>query len=184
MRRIRARRVGGSCGPCGSRRQPIRMPPIAFLEHPRPRLPPARRRLLAASGPRTRPTARPPRSSSPCDGETMGGKRSPSSSGRRARRDHLGRIVDDRRAFVVGVCVRPAASRVGCDRRSCSPPPRSGPPLRASTDCILDVHRDNHRAQGAYRRAGFEPTGETLTEPDRSRDRDGTGRCPEGIGSR
>ena len=29
----------------------------------------------------------------------------------------------------------------------------------------LDVHRDNHRAQGAYRRAGFAPTGETLTGP-------------------
>ena len=29
----------------------------------------------------------------------------------------------------------------------------------------LDVHRDNHRAQGAYRRSGFEPTGEELTGP-------------------
>ena len=29
----------------------------------------------------------------------------------------------------------------------------------------LDVHRDNLRAQGAYRRAGFEPTGETFTGP-------------------
>ena len=27
------------------------------------------------------------------------------------------------------------------------------------------MHRDNLRAQGAYRRSGFEPTGETLTGP-------------------
>ncbi len=33
------------------------------------------------------------------------------------------------------------------------------------SELMLDVHRDNHRAQGAYRRAGFEPTGETLTGP-------------------
>jgi ribosomal protein S18 acetylase RimI-like enzyme len=32
-------------------------------------------------------------------------------------------------------------------------------------ELLLDVHRDNHRAQAAYRRAGFEPTGETLTGP-------------------
>ena len=80
------------------------------------------------------------------------------------QKDHLGRYVDDRRAFVVGVWVRP-------DRRG------SGAVdllLAAAADWAaaqgldrlhLDVHRDNHRAQGAYRRAGFAPTGETLTGP-------------------
>ncbi|MFB7891043.1 GNAT family N-acetyltransferase [Microbacterium sp. NPDC056044] len=76
--------------------------------------------------------------------------------------DHLGRFVDDRRADVVGVYVNPAhrgtgavdlllaaaaawASHQGLHRLS------------------LDVHRDNPRAQGAYRRAGFVPTGETFS---------------------
>ena len=80
------------------------------------------------------------------------------------QKDHLGRYVDDRRAFVVGVWVRP-------DRRG------SGAVdllLAAAAEWAaalgldrlhLDVHRDNHRAQGAYRRAGFAPTGETLTGP-------------------
>ena len=78
------------------------------------------------------------------------------------QRDHLGRIVDDRRAFVVGVYVRPAQRASGVIDLL----------LAASAEWAaglgldrlhLDVHRDNHRAQGAYRRAGFEPTGETLT---------------------
>ncbi|WP_457098668.1 GNAT family N-acetyltransferase [Microbacterium sp. P5_E9] len=80
------------------------------------------------------------------------------------QKDHLGRYVDDRRGFVVGVWVRP-------DRRG------SGAVdllLAAAADWAaaqgldqlhLDVHRDNLRAQGAYRRAGFLPTGETLTGP-------------------
>lgn len=76
--------------------------------------------------------------------------------------DHLGRFVDDRRADVVGVYVNPAhrgsgavdlllaaaaewATRQGLHRLS------------------LDVHRDNPRAQAAYRRAGFVPTGETFS---------------------
>ena len=78
------------------------------------------------------------------------------------QKDHAGRFVDDRRADVVGVYVNPAhrgsgavdallaaaaewAAGLGLDRIS------------------LDVHRDNHRAQGAYRRAGFTPTGETFS---------------------
>ena len=32
-----------------------------------------------------------------------------------------------------------------------------------ATTLTLDVHADNLRAQGAYRRAGFAPTGETFT---------------------
>jgi ribosomal protein S18 acetylase RimI-like enzyme len=76
------------------------------------------------------------------------------------QKDALGRYVDDRRADVVGVYVNPAhrgtgavdallaaagawAASLGLDRIS------------------LDVHRDNPRAAGAYRRAGFVPTGET-----------------------
>jgi RimJ/RimL family protein N-acetyltransferase len=31
------------------------------------------------------------------------------------------------------------------------------------TRLSLDVHRENLRAQAAYRRAGFAPTGETFT---------------------
>jgi RimJ/RimL family protein N-acetyltransferase len=78
--------------------------------------------------------------------------------------DHLGRFVDDRRAFVVGVYVRPEHRGSGAIDSL----------LLAAADwaaaqglrrLVLDVHRDNHRAQGAYRRAGFEPTGETLTGP-------------------
>jgi ribosomal protein S18 acetylase RimI-like enzyme len=34
-----------------------------------------------------------------------------------------------------------------------------------ATYLSLDVHADNHRAQGAYRRAGFAPTGESFTGP-------------------
>ena len=48
--------------------------------------------------------------------------------------DHLGRIVDDRRAFVVGVYVRP--SHRGPGRSTCSsPPPPSGRPRSGSTSC-------------------------------------------------
>ena len=36
---------------------------------------------------------------------------------------------------------------------------------RARDRIHLDVHRDNLRAQAAYRRAGFEPTGETFSGP-------------------
>ncbi|WP_109209466.1 MULTISPECIES: GNAT family N-acetyltransferase [Microbacterium] len=76
--------------------------------------------------------------------------------------DHLGRFVDDRRADVVGVYVNPAYRGSGAVDLL----------LAAAADWAaglgltllhLDVHRDNLRAQGAYRRAGFEPTGETYT---------------------
>jgi len=76
--------------------------------------------------------------------------------------DHLGRFVDDRRADVVGVYVSPAHRGSGAVDLL----------LAAAADWVselgltrlsLDVHRDNPRAQAAYRRAGFVPTGETFT---------------------
>lgn len=78
--------------------------------------------------------------------------------------DHLGRIMDDRKAFVVGVYVRPGNRGSGAVDGL----------LDAATEWVLaqglrrvhlDVHRDNLRAQAAYRRSGFEPTGETITGP-------------------
>jgi RimJ/RimL family protein N-acetyltransferase len=76
--------------------------------------------------------------------------------------DHLGRIIDDRRADVVGVYVRPQWRSTGAVDLL----------LDAAAEWTLslglhrlhlDVHRDNVRAQGAYRRAGFTPTGETFS---------------------
>jgi ribosomal protein S18 acetylase RimI-like enzyme len=34
---------------------------------------------------------------------------------------------------------------------------------RGFPEVVLDVHRDNARAQGAYRRAGFAPSGVAFT---------------------
>lgn len=78
------------------------------------------------------------------------------------QKDHMGRYVDDRRADVVGVYVRPALRGTGAVDLL----------LAAAAEWVLDqgldrvqldVHRDNLRAQAAYRRSGFAPTGETLT---------------------
>jgi GNAT superfamily N-acetyltransferase len=78
--------------------------------------------------------------------------------------DHLDRDVTQMRADVVGVYVRPGKRGDGTIDRL----------LAAATEwatvvgvesITLDVHAQNLRAQGAYRRAGFEPTGETLTGP-------------------
>jgi GNAT superfamily N-acetyltransferase len=78
--------------------------------------------------------------------------------------DHLDRDVTQKRADVVGVYVRPGKRGDGTIDRL----------LAAATEwatvvgvesITLDVHAENLRAQGAYRRAGFEPTGETLTGP-------------------
>jgi ribosomal protein S18 acetylase RimI-like enzyme len=43
---------------------------------------------------------------------------------------------------------------------------------RGADELTLDVHAENHRAQGAYRKVGFVATGERL-ERHRSRARDG-----------
>ena len=80
------------------------------------------------------------------------------------QKDALGRFVDDRRADVVGVYVRPSLRGSGAVDLL----------LAAAAAWVreqglgrvqLDVHRDNLRAQAAYRRAGFTPTGETFTGP-------------------
>lgn len=78
------------------------------------------------------------------------------------QKDHLGRYVDDRRADVVGVWVRPDNRGSGAIDLLLSAASEwvRGLGLRS---IHLDVHRDNARAQGAYRRAGFEPTGETFS---------------------
>jgi RimJ/RimL family protein N-acetyltransferase len=78
--------------------------------------------------------------------------------------DHLGRFLDDRRAFVVGVYVRPADRGSGAIDLLLAAAAEWAAGLGVDR-LHLDVHRDNLRAQAAYRRAGFEPTGETLTGP-------------------
>ncbi|KRA23468.1 acetyltransferase [Microbacterium sp. Root61] len=80
------------------------------------------------------------------------------------QRDHLGRIVDDRRADVVGVYVDPAGRGTGAIDALLAAAGAWVATL-GLREIHLDVHRDNLRAQGAYRRAGFAPTGETLTGP-------------------
>jgi ribosomal protein S18 acetylase RimI-like enzyme len=77
-------------------------------------------------------------------------------------RSDQGRIADDRRAFVVGVWVRPPARGSGAVDALLAAAAQWAARLEMRT-LYLDVHRDNARAQGAYRRAGFLPTGETLT---------------------
>ena len=76
--------------------------------------------------------------------------------------DHLGRFVDDRRADVVGVYVNPAHRGTGAIDLLLAAAAEWVTSL-GLTRLSLDVHRDNPRAQGAYRRAGFVPTGETFT---------------------
>jgi ribosomal protein S18 acetylase RimI-like enzyme len=78
--------------------------------------------------------------------------------------DHLGRFVDDRRADVVGVYVNPAHRGTGTVDAllDAAAAWAASQGLRRLT---LDVHADNPRAQGAYRRNGFAPTGVTFTGP-------------------
>ena len=80
------------------------------------------------------------------------------------QKDHLGKYVDDRRADVVGVWVRPGSRGSGAIDALLVAAAEfvTGAGLRRMQ---LDVHRDNRRAQAAYRRAGFAPTGETFTGP-------------------
>ncbi|MCR2792660.1 GNAT family N-acetyltransferase [Microbacterium sp. zg.Y625] len=78
--------------------------------------------------------------------------------------DHLGRFVDDRRADVVGVWVRPDSRGSGAIDLLLDAAAQWAQSAGLSR-VHLDVHRDNTRAQAAYRRAGFLPTGETLDGP-------------------
>ena len=78
--------------------------------------------------------------------------------------DHLGRIVDDRRADVVGVYVAPAHRGAGVvDLLFDAVAGWVG--ARGLRRLTLDVHADNPRAEAAYRRNGFVPTGVTFTGP-------------------
>jgi ribosomal protein S18 acetylase RimI-like enzyme len=79
-------------------------------------------------------------------------------------KDHLGRIVDDRRAYVVGVYLRPPQRGTGVIDALFAAAAEFAT-SQGLDRLTLDVHRDNLRAQGAYRRIGFVPTGETLTGP-------------------
>ena len=78
--------------------------------------------------------------------------------------DYHGRLIEHRRAVLVGVYVRPQHRGAGlidalidAAAQWCR--------QRDVTELVLDVHRDNVRAQRAYRRAGFAPTGSTVIGP-------------------
>jgi RimJ/RimL family protein N-acetyltransferase len=76
--------------------------------------------------------------------------------------DHLGRYVDDRRADVVGVYVSPAHRGTGTVDALLDAAAAWAASLGIAR-LTLDVHADNARAQAAYRRNGFVPTGVALT---------------------
>ena len=78
--------------------------------------------------------------------------------------DHLGRTVEQRRADVVGVYVQPAHRGKGVvDALLAAAVDWAA---AAGMDVVgLDVHVDNVRAQAAYRRFGFTPTGVTTAGP-------------------
>lgn len=76
--------------------------------------------------------------------------------------DHHGRTVDAPRGDVVGVFIRQEARGRGVVDALFDAAARWA---RAIGDdrLVLDVHADNQRAQAAYRRAGFTPTGLEFT---------------------
>lgn len=76
--------------------------------------------------------------------------------------DHTGRTVYVTRADVVGVFVR--AEHRGAGVIGALLDAAAGWVATLGLDRVtLDVHRDNARAQAAYRRSGFVPTGVTFT---------------------
>lgn len=78
--------------------------------------------------------------------------------------DHLDREVDVRCADIVGVYVEPIHRGDGTiDALFAAAAAWAG--KVGITTLSLDVHAENLRAQGAYRRAGFVPTGEAFTGP-------------------
>jgi GNAT superfamily N-acetyltransferase len=78
--------------------------------------------------------------------------------------DHLDRDVTQKRADLVGVYVRPGRRGDGTIDRLLAAAAEWATSVGAGS-LTLDVHADNLRAQRAYRRAGFEPTGETVSGP-------------------
>jgi GNAT superfamily N-acetyltransferase len=77
-------------------------------------------------------------------------------------RDALGRDVTQRRADVVGVYVAQSHRGAGILGRLFDAA-EEWAAKRGTEGLTLDVHRDNARAQAAYRKAGFSPTGATFT---------------------
>lgn len=76
--------------------------------------------------------------------------------------DHTGRTVFVTRADVVGVFVR-SDRRGGGAIDALLDSAAEWTAARGLTRLTLDVHADNLRAQAAYRRSGFVPTGVTFT---------------------
>ena len=77
-------------------------------------------------------------------------------------RDHLDRHVVAPRADVVGVYVSPSHRGTGV-LRSLLDEAAAWASGRGADALTLDVHVDNARAQSAYRKAGFAPTGIAFT---------------------
>ncbi|WP_298942501.1 GNAT family N-acetyltransferase [uncultured Microbacterium sp.] len=77
-------------------------------------------------------------------------------------RDHLDRIVADRRIDVVGVFVAPHHRGTGILAKLFDAAV-GWATAHGANDLFLDVHADNSRAQAAYRKNGFLPTGVTFT---------------------
>ena len=78
--------------------------------------------------------------------------------------DHLDRRVERRRADVVGVYVQPLHRGMGVVDALLGA--AIGWAVDARVELVaLDVHTDNGRAQAAYRRLGFTPTGVTTVGP-------------------
>ncbi len=76
--------------------------------------------------------------------------------------DHLGRTVTVARADIVGVYVAPSRRGTGIlalllDAAA------TWSAQHGNEELILDVHADNARAQAAYRKNGFVPTGVSFT---------------------
>ncbi|MDJ1113750.1 GNAT family N-acetyltransferase [Microbacterium dauci] len=76
--------------------------------------------------------------------------------------DHLGRDVTAPRADIVGVYLEQPARGRGILGELLAAAGRFAAE-RGADALHLDVHVDNARAQAAYRKLGFEPTGETFT---------------------
>lgn len=76
--------------------------------------------------------------------------------------DHRGRELDGMRADVVGVYLAPAHRGVGVLNLMFAAA-RTWARAQQAGALMLSVHADNLRAQAAYRRAGFVPTGVTFT---------------------
>lgn len=76
--------------------------------------------------------------------------------------DHLGRPVTEARADIVGVYVAPSHRGTGLLGRLVDVA-GAWARDRGADELTLDVHAENHRAQGAYRKVGFVATGERLT---------------------